>query len=201
MGFQLGLWYFWATAQQILKEMMETQSCSSQAPYQGMILFPNTTTVDSGLGHILPLIAFTKVSEEGSDPPLPITHVDTIDSSSMGEGRPPCIHDGVTTPSTWKIQAQTEIIADLWPWVSECSANHKSSLPCQQNRGTTCNNLSHGEAQKTTKLSKDNKIMPRPTLCSQYLMVSPRTWQIPCRSGFKTNPHAHQPWGSHLTAP
>ena len=94
------------------KPSRKWQRCNHTAPKlptKGMISLPDTTPMDSRPGYILPLIGFTKVSEEGSDPPLPTTCVDTF--VPMTSSLPPWGKGDY--PSTWKIQAWTEIMADL----------------------------------------------------------------------------------------
>ena len=63
-----------------------------------IVPFPNIAPMDIGPGHILPLAGFTKVGEQGPDPPLPTAHVNTIilmisTLSQWGRGDP---HTSIT---------------------------------------------------------------------------------------------------------
>ena len=58
---------------------------------RGTIPFPDSEPVEVGPGHVLSLIGFTKVGEQGPDPPLPTAHIDvavltTFTSSLWGRG-------------------------------------------------------------------------------------------------------------------
>ena len=46
-----------------------------QLPVGGMMPFPESEPIDIGPRHILLLMGFTKVGEQGPDPPLPTTHI------------------------------------------------------------------------------------------------------------------------------
>ena len=53
------------------------QQCDSISTNWGNDTFPESEPIDVGPGHILPLVGFTKVGEQGPNPPLPTAHVDT----------------------------------------------------------------------------------------------------------------------------
>ena len=59
-----------------------------------MVPFPDSEPVDVSPGHILPLVGFTKVGEQGPDPPLLTAHIDIsvpmmLIPSPWGRGDPP----------------------------------------------------------------------------------------------------------------
>ena len=81
-------WHGWESnsysdiSEQLLSKASRKQwrcdHAAPELPTGGMIPFSDTTPVDSGIGHILPLIGFTKVGKEGPDPPLPTAHMDAM---------------------------------------------------------------------------------------------------------------------------
>ena len=146
------------TAEKLLsKGSRKQQRCDHTAPElpaRGMIPFPNAPPMDVGPGNVLSLIGHrdwwrgTKHASANWD----CWAHGGFNTSSMGEGRSPSIHNRETTLSAWEIQAQTKIVANLWSRIPKHSANYKSSSPSRLNGQTTCNNFSHGKAQEAAKL-------------------------------------------------
>ena len=90
----------------------------------------------------------------------------------------PWLHKRMITPSAWKDQAWTEVMADLWSGIPKCSASCKSSLTCWLNGWATCDNLSHDETWEATTSCEGYPP------CSWYLMVLQKSLQTWCKFGF-----------------
>ena len=157
---------------------MEMWTCHSQAPYQGNHPIP---WIHSH-GHCLracPTVNRThKNWWRGTRAPSANrdhwTHAHRMDASSVGEGGSPSTHNVETTPPAWEIQAQSEIMGNLWPRFQElCKLQGQFVLPTEW-----VNNM---WLSLTCWSTKGNNIVLKPLLHSWYSQVSQRSLQTLCK--------------------